>query len=139
MNPDLVSGLEFLLVEGARDDFVELRLLAFHVADLLGISDSSRRYDALREAEVREGTLRVVSAALGQGLARVASFDERSGALSAWELPHEQIVATLDTKWRELGRPMSLYDVACIELTESGRRAGRMLAAAPTSRTRLPS
>ena len=83
------ASLEFLLVEGLSDDFVELRLLAHQVAELLGVTDSMRARDTPVEDLVRRETLQVVAEALVRQLAVVVSFDELSGALSQWEMATE--------------------------------------------------
>lgn len=135
---DDASRLHVLLAEGATDDFVELRVLACHVAASLGLTDSAR-YDSIIEARVRGATLEIVSEALCQGLAEVVNFDEVTGALIEWDLDDDSVVRVIDEEWRALGRPLKLYEVACIRLTERGRRIGLALAASPTPTRQVPS
>jgi len=135
---DDASGLHVLLAEGATDDFVELRVLAYHVAATLGLTDSAR-YDSTIEARIRAATLEIVLEALREGFAKVVTFDDVTGALTEWDLDGDSVVRVIDEKWRALGRPLRLYEVACIRLTDRGRRIGLALAAAPTPAPQVPS
>src|SRR5689334_2460744 len=117
---DVASGLQVLLAEGATDDFVELRVFAYHVAATLGLTDFAR-CDSTVEARVRAATLEIVLAALRGGFAKIVSFNDVSGALTEWNLDDDTVIRVIDEQWRALGRPLKLYEVACIRLTERGR------------------
>jgi hypothetical protein len=128
--------LEYLLVEGTTDDFVEVRLLAAYVANELRVTGVQRREHAAVEERVRGETIRVIQAALESELVDVCSFDEVTGEISDWGLATTETIIRLDADWRKLGRPPSLYEVACLRLTVEGRRLGQILASQGSATTR---
>ena len=114
MTTPSISAKEFLLIEG-EDDFVELRLVAEHVADLLRTSDLER---------IRDRTLAVIRQLLNEHLIVVGTLDPVSGELLVWECSSDEAVERIDHEWRAIGRKPGLYEVACFRDTPSGQQVG---------------
>lgn len=91
-------------------DYFDLSALVLDVKEELGLDDSSK---------VRAITMEIVSDLLGSDLVR-PGFPTRNGGFDAWRLSAKEAIARIECEWDELGREVSLGDIAWFEATEKG-------------------
>ena len=112
-----IGAKEFVLVE-ALDDFIDLRLLAQHVGDLLRTSDVKT---------VRNRTLAVIRELLDEELIVVGTLGVMSGEIEPWTCLAEAATERIAREWESLGRAPSLYEIACFQDTPAGQVIGQDL------------
>lgn len=107
----------FVIMEG-DDDFVDIRLVAQYVEDVLKTRD---------RAQIGEETLRVVRELLDEGLIIVGTLDERDGVVRAWGGSIDESIERLRGELADVYRVHGLYELACVSDTPKGREAARRL------------
>lgn len=117
MNSELADARSFVLIEGV-DDFVELRLVANHLGDILESDDA---------ALVRDRALAVLGELLESDLVVAGTLDERTGELRPWPGAPREVLDRIETEWRALSRPVGLYEIACFRDTPKGQKVARDL------------
>ena len=108
-----------MLIEGA-DDFVELRIIAEHVGDLLRTDDPHR---------IRAATLAVLREAMEENLVEVGTLNLATGELDTWTCGHQEAIDRITREWHPLTRPLKLYEIACFRDTIRGKEIAAQLMA----------
>jgi hypothetical protein len=113
------TARDFMLIEGA-DDFVELRIIAEHVGDLLRTDDPHR---------IRAATLAVLREAMEENLVEVGTLNLATGELDTWTCGHQEAIDRITREWHPLTRPLKLYEIACFRDTIRGKEIAAQLMA----------
>jgi hypothetical protein len=112
MRIDGVEDLEQLLLQEMKDDYVGLWEIAQLVRTELGYE---------HEAGIYETTLQVIRDMLMQELIRPGVPTE-DGGFKPWPTDPENALVTISQKWAQLGRPLTVGDIAWFDLTEGADR-----------------
>jgi hypothetical protein len=108
---------DFVIIEG-KDDFVELRIIAEHVGDLLRTDDPHR---------IRVATLAVLREVMEENLMEVGTLNLATGELDTWTCGHQEAIDRITREWQPLARPLKLYEIACFRDTIRGKEIAAQL------------
>ena len=111
------TARDFLLIEG-KDDFVELRIIAEHVGDLLRTDDPQR---------IRTATLAVLREVMEEALVEVGTLNPTTGELDTWTCGHQEAIDRISREWQALARSLKLYEIACFRDTIRGKEIAAQL------------
>jgi hypothetical protein len=111
------TAKDFMIIEG-KDDFVELRIIAEYVGDLLRTDDPHR---------IRTATLAVLREVVEENLVEVGTLNLATGELDTWTCGHQEAIDRITHEWRPLAGPLELYEIACFRDTIRGKEIAAQL------------